>query len=219
MSRNNYKHIADEYYDSMLHPTCHLLGLISYRFLSCAVSTSEHQLIVEVAAGKGLPIYSKFPKLISTDKNFEMMIFNRNSEKIVCDAISLPFSDSSIDIVIGGLIDPFNKPDFFSEVYRVLRPGGLLFFTVPSFLWASNFRAKNEMNVAKFLYRENQNFDLDSYIYDVHVQKQILNSVGFASTSWSPLYANPNDPEAPKLDIARSCRLPIVDGYSSAKLV
>ncbi|MBE3141517.1 MAG: class I SAM-dependent methyltransferase [Thermoplasmata archaeon] len=55
------------------------------------------------------------------------------SPDVQADAAYIPFADNSFDVVIcSELLEHVpNPPDVLSEVYRVLRPGGLLLICVP----------------------------------------------------------------------------------------
>lgn len=66
-------------------------------------------------------------ELISTDIDPE-----RNPD-IVCDVCDMPFPDNSFDAVflIEVLEHVHNPPKALSEIYRVLKPGGTLIFSVP----------------------------------------------------------------------------------------
>lgn len=65
--------------------------------------------------------------LVSTDIDPE-----RNPD-IVCDVCDMPFPDNSFDAVflIEVLEHVHNPPKALSEIYRVLKPGGTLIFSVP----------------------------------------------------------------------------------------
>jgi len=64
-------------------------------------------------------------------------IHNNEIKFIQANVLDLPFDDNSIDEVrADALIEHLSfleEPKFFYEVIRVLRPGGLLMFTVPDF--------------------------------------------------------------------------------------
>ncbi len=66
-------------------------------------------------------------EIISTDIDIK-----RNPD-IVCDVCSMPFPDNSFDLVflIEVLEHVHNPPKALSEIYRVLKPGGTLIFSVP----------------------------------------------------------------------------------------
>lgn len=66
-------------------------------------------------------------ELISTDIDPD-----RNPD-VVCDVCDMPFSDNSFDAVflIEVLEHVHNPPKALSEIYRVLKPGGILIFSVP----------------------------------------------------------------------------------------
>ncbi|MCF3110274.1 class I SAM-dependent methyltransferase [Niabella sp. CC-SYL272] len=98
---------------------------------------------LELAAGTGRVtrhIRKQIPdsaRLIASDINEEMLtvakekLGNLDIEWQTIDAQQLPFSDSSVDLIVccfGYMFVP-DKPKAFAEAYRVLRQGGLLLFT------------------------------------------------------------------------------------------
>ena len=82
------------------------------------------------------------------------------------------YSDNSFDIVhCSHLIEHLNNPDLFlDEVYRILKPGGLLFCTTPnvSGFQAKLFRSKWRSAIADHM-----------FLFSVKTLKQLLENKGF----------------------------------------
>lgn len=80
-------------------------------------------------------------------KTLDLIPVNLCQQKVLADACSLPFADNSFDQVV--LLDVFehiaNDNQAAKEIYRVLKPGGGLIFSVPAFqtLFSGHDRALN----------------------------------------------------------------------------
>jgi len=98
--------------------------------------------VLEIASGTGRVtrhIRTSFPttvKITATDINPDMLkiakqnVENNNVEFRIADAQDLPFESETFDLVVcqfGYMFVP-DKPKAFSEAYRVLKKGGILFF-------------------------------------------------------------------------------------------
>ena len=115
------------------------------------VCKNKKQLkILNIGAGTGddLEVLSKYGKnyMVDIDKNALSIIENKLcEEKKVADACKLPYNDNFFDVVVS--FDVFehiiNDKKSVDEVYRVLKNGGVLIFTVPAFqsLFSSHDKA------------------------------------------------------------------------------
>lgn len=190
----SYDAIADEYYDPDAHPTCHNFNHLSRiclerwipdRFLS--------RDILEVGAGdsavaailyeKGLPLAG----LELHDASEKMLAYSRKWQQhgvstVVSDACSILKEDSSVSLLVASLGDPYNTPVFWAEAARVVRPDGLVLFTLPSFQWASRFRTTLDVNsthIAEFKLCNNKIVHVPSFIYPLAEQVRRIEEVGF----------------------------------------
>jgi hypothetical protein len=69
--------------------------------------------------------------------------------KICCDARATPFLDKSFGCICAFLYDPYNTPELYKEVARLLRPGAVFIGTLPAFEWASALRKELELPLDK----------------------------------------------------------------------
>lgn len=99
----------------------------------------QGQTILDLGGGTGYAgnlLKNQFPsaQLIVLDLAHRMLQIAKNEHDLSCvhaDAISLPFPDSSIDVIFSNMLMhwlPFES-SFYEELQRVLRPGGLLIFS------------------------------------------------------------------------------------------
>lgn len=93
---------------------------------------AEHQRALDIACGSGqasVPLGARFAEVLSCDTSLPLLSaghFPPWAQRIVCDARQLPLTDDCLDlIVVAQALHWFAGSDFFSEVSRTLRPGGL----------------------------------------------------------------------------------------------
>ncbi len=103
----------------------------------------EPEIIIDIGSGTGnfvreLQQRYKKKKVIGIDIADKMSAFANkqrkwlSKERYICaDAEALPFTDNSVDLVFSNLMIQWlpNPDQFFEDVQRVLKPGGLLMFT------------------------------------------------------------------------------------------
>ncbi len=94
--------------------------------------------VLDVGAGTGrlsLRLSKEGAQVTALDTSPEMLLIlnqkNKNIETVVGDAESLPFADSSFDVVVASflIVHLKNLDSFFNEVYRVLKDGGIFLLT------------------------------------------------------------------------------------------
>ncbi len=152
----SYADLASEYYDARRHPTCANFREASAVFLAeeLAAFNPRGGLVAEIGAGRSLVAEIMAgaalarSRLVLIDASHEMLAhsvkwLSAGALGTVADARQLPIGRHSVELGVVPLGDAFNNCAFWSEVARVLRPGGLCLFTVPAFAWAQEFRLKS----------------------------------------------------------------------------
>ncbi len=98
---------------------------------------SENAQVLELGCGRGEHL-REFVKnkinIIGIDKFDDALKMNKEKffKKIDIQKDKLPFDDDTFDFIISkSLIEHFNYPDFFSEVYRVMKKGGVVISLTP----------------------------------------------------------------------------------------
>ena len=114
-------------------------------FLRREVALQKRTLhLLDIACGQGrLILYGPFPGVdlcgIDVSRSSLRTALERGYGKVVEGNVAqgLPFPDESFDtIVCSHILEHLSQPqDLVSEMYRVLRPGGLLVVGVPICLW------------------------------------------------------------------------------------
>lgn len=227
----HYADIATEYYDSKRHPTCASLRELSSIFLDrhSFVYSGIEENVVEVGAGKSLlaPAWvakgGDASKLTLVDKSPAMLTYSENWRSMgarleVGDALSLPFENSTVDILFASLGDPYNVPAFWHEVSRVLRTGGTALFTTPAYEWANCFRAPDRKDIAEFIHRDGSTLLMPSFIVTEEHQAKMLLDADLSIDKSAAFYVEDLASEpAPKLLCARKT-LPVLRGYVIRRL-
>ncbi len=232
----SYQEIASEYYNALRHPTCANFREASARIISRwleKLETDEMQ-ICEVGAGNSLlaellkASNKNYKKLFITDASPAMLSYSGQwaSEKNILqlsDATDLSLPAESLDLLVASLGDPYNTPEFWEEVYRVLRMGGIAIFTTPSYKWAVSFRVKfnEEVSSADFELADGRKVSVPSYIYSPENQIELVekNRLSVLDYTGAPLSEISSEIISPKLliDNLDENKDSIVEGYLVTK--
>lgn len=199
----NYGAVAREYYDARVHPTCanfteashlllgafwediarHLQSLgrgADFLDLGCGKSVLAEELIARGQAWR---------RLVLVDESESMLTYSRGfngAELVLAESAQLPLGDASIDLTTAFMGDPFNTEATWQELARVLRPGGLVLFTAPSFAWANAFRASGSgerAGSALFVVDGTKEVYLPSHVLARPDQEALMRRAGFAPVS------------------------------------
>lgn len=232
---SSYEEIASEYYDQARHPTCANFREASARILRewlqkyrvrrdqiCEVGAGN-SLLAELLVEMGEDIHG----LIISDPSPSMLGF---SEKwaawgailSLSRAETLPVASGSLGLLVSSLGDPYNEPAFWDEAYRVLRPGGVVFFTTPAYDWAESFRLQNgqgEVMSAEFELKDGRRVFVPSWIYPVDQQIKLIMSSGIEveEVVQVPRSALESERVSPKLLIDHLNDMNVVTGYLCLK--
>lgn len=230
----SYEDIAAEYYDPSRHPTCanfrEASALLLSRWLQeiptdsgwfCEVGAGKC-LLAELLAAKG----QARPHLIIADSSPSMLSYSRQwasakTHLVLGDSLMLPIASRSLDVLVSSLGDPYNVPSFWSEIYRVLRPGGTAFFNTPSYDWAVSFRGRFKSNdtTAEFELRDGERVDVPSWIYPSSEQIKMIEKSGLLTKEYTKVSISEitATPLSPKLLTERGFDADVVEGYSAVK--
>lgn len=225
-----YDAVADEYYDSIRHPTCSNFREASLLYLDSINSRIKlGGKLLDVGAGKSVVaeiLLKKSQTLNNTtilDHSLPMLrhskvYLDQGANLIVAEATALPVRDRSQDFIIASLADPYNTSLFWREVNRCLAADGHCIFTTPSFLWASHFRLNTETekeSSALFELRNQTTIYVPSLIYNRSDQLSLIDSEGLVAEDTTDVFVDAlKTPLSGKLLIARGpSRMPAVTGY------
>lgn len=231
---DTYEDIAQEYYDSIRHPTCANFYEASVYLLNLWLKHLHvnNGWLCEVGSGKSL-LAEKLNKqnmaldhLILVDSSPSMLKYSnqwasKGTQLILGDAVKLPFASGSLALLVSSLGDPYNEYNecsFWEEVYRVLRPGGISLFTTPSFDWASEYRDEDYMMQAEFKLLNGRKVWVPSWIYPKDRQLKIFRDSGLLVKEVSQVSRSAlmSEPISPKLLIGENDKC-IVTGYVLVK--
>ena len=218
-----YDVIADEYYDSLLHPTCANFRRASSGFvLRCLGEVSVKSVIMEIGCGRSLVaeiLAAKDAALANTilvDRSLKMLRHSQQfshlgARLIVGDALKLPVRGQQVDALFAVLGDPYNVSELWQELRRIVRTGGRCFFTTPSYEWAHWFR--NSINdelsgAAQFLLRDGGRAYVPSHIFPIDEQLALMGRYGWRCEAVEKLGVDGGDiqlsPKIVRRDVALS---------------
>lgn len=222
-----YSRVADEYYDLRRHPTCASFRELSELYLRrhLALEDFPSGLILEV--GTGLSIMAPMVEDAGTDMgrlvlsdNSEAMLshsanwFKCGARALIAKASDTNLPNGSVQIAVGSLGDPYNTPEFWQEVARVLVVGGMCHFTTPAYEWSSSFRDEDGKLVAEFETRDGLKFDVPSFVYPFERQRAMIEAASLEVVHSEHLSVlDLSTAPAPKLLCVPS-GTPVVTGYS-----
>jgi SAM-dependent methyltransferase len=231
----SYEDIALEYYNPVRHPTCanfrEASALILRKWLQafphgrglfCEVGAGK-SLLAELLAAQGLGV----TRLIITDSSPSMLSYSRQwadkrTHLIIADSAMLPIASGSLDLLVSSLGDPYNELRFWGEAYRTLRSGGVVFFTTPSYDWATAFRAegdRNEVEHAEFELSSGERVYVASKIYPSNEQIELIGKAGLVIKEYAQIALSEItvSPLSPKLLMDRGPDASVLEGYIAVK--
>ena len=127
------------------------------------------------------------------------------------DATGLP--SGTVSLIVSALGDPYNGPEFWSEVARLLNRDGVCLFTTPSFEWSSTFRSDKQNKIAEFLRADGAQLFMPSYVYSEDEQAKIIENAGLLVVDRKGVGTEMLDTKpAPKL-LCVKASTPVVSAY------
>lgn len=149
VQQQHYDRVAAQYIENLTYP--HTQEYFAYldRAFHAAIDTPSLGTVGEICCGSGEAgelLEGRFERVIGIDVSTNML---RAAQKrypdarfvfIQGDATDLPLQDESLDsvVILGGIHHVNDRAGLFSEVRRVLKPGGRFYFREPVddfFLW------------------------------------------------------------------------------------
>lgn len=228
-----FSRIAAEYYDPSRHPTVANLtessSRLAGRWLDLIEASGKD--ICDVGAGRSVVARwlevkgSALSNLVLTDSSREMLQHSAQwceTARLcaVAPADNLPLNDASQEIVTALLGDPFNDGGFWFEARRVLRIGGNLIFTTPSFEWANAYRdiSGDDKSHAVFDLADGGLVALPSWVMPKDDQVAVAAQAGFDPLAVEDVpFASLLPPISRKLRVAEERGLAVVTGYLFAR--
>lgn len=80
-----------------------------------------------------------------------------DSKRVVGSILEMPFDDNTFDYVVSSEVIEHtpNPPQAIKEIYRVLRPGGIVILSTPNQFWYFSLRIANALNIRPYQGLEN----------------------------------------------------------------
>lgn len=194
-----YDPVAVEYYDQTAHPTCFNFNRLSRLYLEERFPEPwDASEIVEVGAGDSAVAALLHARgyglegLAITDASAAMAAHSNRwraegATVSVIPAQNLGGSDNRFSMLVSSLGDPYNTPEFWREAHRVLKPGGRLLFTTPSFEWSRRFRRATALHSAEFVVGGHKVLELPSFVMPLAAQFGMMEAAGFSAIHFESL--------------------------------
>jgi ubiquinone/menaquinone biosynthesis C-methylase UbiE len=115
-------------------------NLVGILLKKISLGNDQHILNIGAGTGNDASTLHKFGVVHVVDINqsaLDLIPMQYVSEKKCCDACKLPYESNTFDIVTAFDVIEHIVDDHLavSEIFRVLKPGGMLIFTVPAYQW------------------------------------------------------------------------------------
>jgi SAM-dependent methyltransferase len=205
-----YDALASEYYDSA-HVTSRNFDAAT------AVATADWRdrlpagLLLEPGCGRGRAheFLGVDPTHVVQMDNSPSMLGLADREpamlRVLHDAEALPFPDGEFSSVAAFLCDGFLGLNFLAEANRVLKPGGILCGTTPSYEWGVALRELLNLDPmsTRFLLKAGGKALVPSFLYPETQLEAMLNRAGFTGTEIRA-YTLPADTRVVSNDIVLS---------------
>lgn len=190
MAGSSYDEIASEYYDKR-HKTCRNFDNATVSILKKGnIFDCKDGKVLEVGAGRGRVgeyLNVNPSNVVQLDNSSAMLDLHEREEcslRILADACDIPLISEQFDFVTGFLVDPFWGLAFLTEAIRMLKRGGRILLTIPTYEWGEALRSKlsTDLKAARFQQIETKNIiSLPSTLASHQQIKDMMEAVGFRS--------------------------------------
>lgn len=134
LNEMSYEHLAAEYYDPS-HETCRLIEAVTKSAIGPIIdSFAAYHSVLDIGCGRGSGALLGTPpgtRWFSLDASRMMLRHQLSGSRIQADARRMPIRSMSFKRVIALLSDPYFTAELWSEIQRVLAPGGRAIVTLP----------------------------------------------------------------------------------------
>ncbi len=227
-SSSTYEPLAQEYYDTELHPTCAAFReaseiILDKFFIDFPLQSNR---CAEVGAGKSMLLPALWARKMSASEvwlidNSPSMLEHSsalegpNIRRALCSAADIAKLGVEFDIIVCSLGDPYNTKEFWKAIRQSLSPSGRCLFTTPSYEWASRFRLSQEgekKGQALFKNRFGRAVYVPSIVLGYLEQERLVQSQGLEIEIVLGVPTSGLSRVPPKLQ-EMSLKDPIVSGY------
>ncbi len=213
-----YQPIAEEYYNDKWHPTCSNFGELSGSFLSHRLHDLAPLSSAALEVGAGRSILARIfeeerlplSRVTILDQSVDMLKHSKRwidtgAVSRVADARHTELPDGAFDLIVSSLGDPYDCPNFWQEMRRVISERGVFLFTTPSFEWSSKFRADSEPDKAEFVLRDGCSVLVPSFTRPLVEQRTLMIGSGFEIVEeFMPTKDDVKGPHSSKLSVLRN---------------
>lgn len=222
MANSNYDKIASEYYDDK-HVTSRNFDDATRYAIKQLKARLNPGKILELGAGRGRVkefFQADLSEVVQIDNSTEMFRLQVREEpflKVLADACQIPLESAQFENVVGFLVDPFFGLDSMSEAFRMLKHGGKLFLTVPTYEWAFSLRKGIGIEVMTTRFKVLREMDmrvvLPSLVHPKDRIREIVEHSGFQEIFITD-HPVPRSTEVLSLDITGPAQRKGEDPYS-----
>ena len=177
-----YSLIADEFTEEK-RVTTHNFHMLSIDFFQGIINRfpKNEPSILEIGPGQGwLRKTCLWPsiKYDIVELTREMAGHNMADNTIIASVANMPIPSHTYDVVLSSLGDPYFYPAALCEICRVLKPGGLFAFSLPSDQWARALRGDAD-ETTTFISESGQAAQTYSFVFPREELENLLIDCGF----------------------------------------
>ena len=181
LNRKGYAMIAEEFTEKK-RVTTHNFHTLSADFFQDFINKFVYQgcKVLEVGPGRGWMRKTCSWPVVTYDVlelTEEMARFLDANEKIVSSAARTMIASNKYQVEVCSLADPYFHTETLCELHRILAPGGVLAFTLPSVDWSENLRG-DEMTTT-FISENGDKAVTYSLVFEAEKIVEILQDCGF----------------------------------------